>query len=150
MSAAFVVSAVGDIPEQGSLFFQTSGSQGGDAGHGACATLSFVAEGGSHSVAVYRRRWARIGAPAEEALFELDGNFEVVIAAQGDWEIGGLASALGSVGSSVQKSLDEEQAATHERLQADYYYALQDAHHELQAAHARQRALLEQALTPIA
>jgi hypothetical protein len=77
----------GDIPEHVIVKGQTTGFQGGDAGHGGCAWVTFAFEGGAHGVELKLRS-------GEVLAFDLDQVEAVTILAHGDWEQHGLYRAL--------------------------------------------------------
>ena len=71
------------MPEQMAVRFETTGRQGGDAGHGGWAKLSFI-ENDSHC-------WYSTHA---EILGDEDELRGVSLTTKGDWELTGMAAVL--------------------------------------------------------
>ena len=73
-----------EIPEHVEMYFDTTGFQGGDTGHGGSATLTIKWEGGDHEIEV--------------------GENSITLTARGDWEIEGLVCALAELGELLSKA----------------------------------------------
>lgn len=89
MKEAFAVFSP-DIPEQCEVVAYVSGHQGGDAGHGAEATVKFRPQSGACHLEVEFTN-------GETHSFEWDIK-EVSFSMFGDWEMEGLAFALIEIG----------------------------------------------------
>ena len=84
-----------DLPETPEITFKSSGTCGGDAGHGAWAHLTLNFEGGSYRVE------ASASYPPDH-IYETDSPSTVTITARGDWEIQGFAEALVTLGDKLR------------------------------------------------
>lgn len=78
------------IPEQIDVEFSTTGSCGGDAGHGGDASITFKMENGGSGFTLL--------VSTDHDSFQLDDVRKLTLVTCGDWELEGLAIALLDLG----------------------------------------------------
>lgn len=114
-----------DMPESVQCSADATGYMGGDSGHGGHASVSFkTGEGGDNHIMVrvpvddfdFARR--RVIDGIMEVHFDSNVSVEVIIGVGGDWEQGGLVTAIRRAWLSLAPLL--EQAISPPRLEASY------------------------------
>lgn len=88
----FLFEYLPNICEQPGIFFESTGSQGGDAGHGGRATLTFTMEGGDGFGVLVQ---------GDQKTTYQQAIKKVSITVFGDWELAGMAVALLELGRSL-------------------------------------------------
>lgn len=100
------ISVVAFMPEHVEVDYETTGPQGGDAGHGGETKLTLRFESGSRQV--------RILEADGGVMFDTEAShnwepYEVEITVRGDWEMAGFDLALKQLGIQlIQRDLSQE------------------------------------------
>jgi hypothetical protein len=104
-----------DLPEVLTLNFNSTGPQGGDAGHGGSAILRITSDNGVNSATFYNFNGDQVASIGGDCM-----PWSVVINAQGDWELNGFAEALIDLGRQIKRQVkaDREQRRIIETVSA--------------------------------
>jgi hypothetical protein len=91
------------LPEAGQATFTTTGPEGGDAGHGGIAELTFRMAEGVHGIKL--TVYDDAGRNPREVFADDMAVFDVAISAQGDWELIGLEELIVMIAAPLRQRL---------------------------------------------
>lgn len=95
MMGDFDVKVIGDMPEHCDIQFNTTGTMGGDAGHGGNSSIRISQEGGASQINIDKN---------DVELFTNDDNgIDITFTVSGDWEMYGLVAALIRLGDKLRE-----------------------------------------------